>query len=199
MTLYLIRHGQTEANAQKRYCGRVDLPLSREGVAGLLALKARGAYPPATAFCTSGMLRARQTLRLLYGHVDASSLEELAEYDFGDFEMGRHEELLQNPAYLAWIQDTSGHVACPGGESRAQFEQRVWGGFPRLLRWLEAGQPPSAVAILHGGVIVCLMSRLFPEERDFYGWQPPPGLGYRLSRSREGTFIYHTIEGVDSP
>lgn len=29
--LYLIRHGNTEANLQHRYCGSTDLPLSQPG------------------------------------------------------------------------------------------------------------------------------------------------------------------------
>ena len=31
MLIYLLRHGQTEYNAQKRYQGQRDIPLSPEG------------------------------------------------------------------------------------------------------------------------------------------------------------------------
>ena len=35
MLIYLLRHGQTEYNAQKRYQGQRDIPLSPEGAAQL--------------------------------------------------------------------------------------------------------------------------------------------------------------------
>ena len=38
MTIYLIRHGRTEANDRHLYCGSTDLPLSREGAEELRTL-----------------------------------------------------------------------------------------------------------------------------------------------------------------
>ena len=35
MLIYLLRHGLTEYNAQKRYQGQRDIPLSPEGLAQL--------------------------------------------------------------------------------------------------------------------------------------------------------------------
>jgi hypothetical protein len=52
---------------------------------------------------------------------------------------------------------------------------------------------PSAAAIVHGGTIAQIMSHLFPSERNFYGWQPPPGLGYILSITLGAGFTYQTI------
>ena len=37
MLIYLLRHGRTEYNAQKRYQGQRDIPLSPEGLAQLRA------------------------------------------------------------------------------------------------------------------------------------------------------------------
>lgn len=198
MTIHLIRHGHTEANAQKRYCGRTDIPLSPDGVARLLALGAQGIYPPACAFYTSGMLRARQTLALLYGDVEATPLWELAEYDFGAFEMRRHEELLPDAAYIAWISDEGGEVACPGGESRLLYAQRVTRGFAHLLADMGKKGLRSSAVVAHGGTIVHIMSSLFPDEKDFYAWQPLPGHGYTLRRGPNGFFTYQPIKGEES-
>ena len=38
MRIYLIRHGKTEANERRLYCGSTDLPLSRQGAAELAQL-----------------------------------------------------------------------------------------------------------------------------------------------------------------
>ena len=37
-TVYLIRHGMTEANEKHLYCGSTDLPLSAAGAAALRTL-----------------------------------------------------------------------------------------------------------------------------------------------------------------
>jgi alpha-ribazole phosphatase len=198
MKIILIRHGYTEANTQNRYCGRTDLPLSAQGVKRLNELKAQGTYPQVAAFFTSGMLRARQTLALLYGDAKAISMPELAEYDFGAFEMRQYKELKYDPAYIAWITDDSGEAACPEGESKRQYARRVTRGFSHLLYQLRAMNCPSAAAVVHGGTIVQIMTHLFPDEKDFYRWQPRPGLGYILSRNRDGVFTYQTIKGEDA-
>ena len=199
MTIHLIRHGHTEANAQRRYCGRTNLPLSPEGVEQLRVLKTQGIYPRASAFYTSGMLRAQQTLTFLYDNVKATSIAELAEYDFGSFEMRRYEELQHNPDYAVWIADESGEVACPCGESKRQYDRRVMRGFSYLLSDMEEKRHSSSTAVVHGGTVVHIMSRLFPDEKDFYAWQPLPGLGYTLFRNREGLFTYQPIKGEDTP
>ena len=43
--IHLLRHGITEANADGRYIGRTDLPLSPEGLAALLLKELSGLYP----------------------------------------------------------------------------------------------------------------------------------------------------------
>ena len=45
MRLLLIRHGMTEANERRLYCGATDLPLTAAGREALLRQKARGVYP----------------------------------------------------------------------------------------------------------------------------------------------------------
>jgi hypothetical protein len=39
MTVYLIRHGKTEANEKWLYCGSTDLPLSQKGREELTEIK----------------------------------------------------------------------------------------------------------------------------------------------------------------
>ena len=52
-TLYLIRHGKTQANLEHRYCGSTDLPLSQEGAEELKRL----CYEiPEARFLTSGRM-----------------------------------------------------------------------------------------------------------------------------------------------
>ena len=66
MTIYLIRHGKTEANEKHLYCGSTDLPLSEAGRAELQNLH----YDIKNVrFLTSGMKRANESLQILFGDV----------------------------------------------------------------------------------------------------------------------------------
>ena len=56
MNIYLLRHGETEYNKQKRYQGTLDIPLNAEGLARLqkAPIAARVVY-------ISPLIRARRT------------------------------------------------------------------------------------------------------------------------------------------
>jgi len=179
--LILIRHGKTLANEQHLYCSKTDLPLSEKGRSELNLLKAQLSYPSGDFFISSGLLRANETLRLLTGKQPDLILPELAEYDFGRFEMQSYEQLKDSAEYQAWITDQTGTVSCPGGESRAEFQARVKVGLQRLLEL--SGRHSSLFVVCHGGVIVRLMQELAGDGKNFYEWQPEAGHGYILKIS----------------
>lgn len=173
MTVYLIRHGKTRANEAHLYCGSTDLPLSP---AGAEALKNKHYSVGKVRFVTSGMVRTRQTLALLFGDVPFEEDPRFREVDFGAFEMQSYEGLKDNAAYQAWISGNNEENVPPGGESGAQMTARVLEAFRTL------GE--DTVLITHGGVIAAIMADLFPGEgKNRYAWQPRPGEGYRLTLS----------------
>lgn len=176
MSIWLIRHGTTEANERHLYCGSTDLPLSPAGLAALKPVEC-----PATRFVISGMLRTRQTLNTLFGDVDFSVEPDFREIDFGVFEMHSYEELKEDPDYLRWISGDNEANVPPGGESGLQMRQRVLAAFSRL--------PEDTAVITHGGVIAAIMESLFPEEgKNRYQWQPRPGQGYVINEGKYKAF-----------
>ncbi len=173
MTVYLIRHGKTEANEKRLYCGSTDLPLSEKGAEELRNC----CYKISDVrYFTSGMKRTEQTLKLLFGDVPYDEDFRFREVDFGIFEMHSYEQLKNDPAYVAWISgDNEGNVP-PGGESGRQMKQRVLEAFHEIRR--------DTVLVCHGGVIACIMEHLFPEEqKSRYEWQPENGCGYAVSNA----------------
>lgn len=172
MSIYLIRHGATQANEQRLYCGSTDLPLSDKGRQELLGLH----YTlPAAQFISSGMLRATQTLTLLFGNVPFRVDSRFCEVDFGAFEMGSYDQLKNDPAYQAWLTGDNDSNIPPGGESGAQMRQRVLAAFRELL--------DQSVVVTHGGCIAAIMAELFPEEgKSRYAWQPANGRGYAITQ-----------------
>ena len=98
--LVLLRHGRTEGTERHLYYGATDLPLLEDGVQDLQLAAARGVYPSPDGFtfATSGMLRANQTLRAIYGDVPFSVIGDLREVNFGIFEMKSYEDLVSERA-----------------------------------------------------------------------------------------------------
>ena len=193
MDITLIRYGKTEANERHLYCGATDLPLSENGIAELKALISAEKYPDISGLhiYTSGMRRADQTLRAIYGDIAFDAIPEMRELNFGKFEMHSYEELKEDADYIAWITDQTGSMPCPGGESSAQFKARVFAVFDEL-----AGRNQSAVVVCHGGVIAELMARLFPDSvKNFYEWQPSAGRGYTIHFSETTPISYSNSPG----
>lgn len=171
MTIYLIRHGKTEANEKHLYCGSTDLPLSEGGRELLCQLH----YPMKNVrFLTSGMKRTNETLRILFGDVDYEVNPQFREVNFGTFEMHSYEELKDTPLYRQWIAGDNSSNVPPDGESGAQMKERVLRAFAEITE--------DTCIITHGGVIAVIMEHLFPEEnKNRYEWQPANGCGYVVS------------------
>ena len=184
-TLYLIRHGRTEANEKHLYCGSSDLPLSRLGREELEIL--RPAYTDMIAkkavLFGSGMIRTDETLTILFGRNADTVLPGFREVDFGMFEGQSHDMLLSCREYLDWLQGDNFANLCPGGESGKIMQNRVLDAFTEMLNeeWEEA------VACTHGGPIGAVMEFLFPKVYSYwYSWQPDPGHGWRIRFSEKG-------------
>ncbi len=171
--IYLIRHGETEANARRLYCGSTDLPLSAQGRAALAGLHY---FVAAEHFVTSGMKRTEETLALLFGDVPHTQEPAFREMDFGSFEMRSYAQLKSDPDYQAWLTGDNEANCTPGGESGQQMTARALAAFAQL--------PDGTVLVTHGGVIAAIMAHRFPEKgKNRYQWQPRPGHGYALGET----------------
>ena len=170
MTIYLIRHGKTEANEKRLYCGSTDLPLSE---AGREALSRIHYDIQNVRFLTSGMRRTNETLKILFGDVPYEEKPGFREVDFGIFEMHSYTELKEKAAYQRWCTGDNEANVPPGGESGQCMKQRVLDAFGEIKE--------DTVLISHGGVIAAIMEYLFPEEnKTRYDWQPQNGCGYAI-------------------
>lgn len=172
--IYLIRHGNTEANERHLYCGSTDLPLSGNGKTALQMLKLGYSGIRNVQFMTSGMLRTEQTLEILFGTVPHRYEPAFREMDFGAFEMQSYDQLKDVPEYQRWITGDNEANLTPNGESGVLMKARV-------LKALEELQGTDTVLVTHGGVIATIMEHLFPQEgKNRYEWQPRPGHGYLI-------------------
>lgn len=157
--IYLLRHGQTAWNLERRAQGRCDTPLTALGrrqalaygaaLAGDLA-EALGDERSGLRLVTSPLGRARDTARLIAGVLgfDPARIEveeRLIEYSFGDWE-GETVERLEQAQPEAWrrYRAERWHLPAPGGECYADVARRV-------APWLaEIGEQERVVAVGHG-------------------------------------------------
>ena len=175
--IYLLRHGETVYNAQRRYQGTQDVPLSAQG----RRLRPAGVELPAVY--VSPLTRAAESAALLFPGARLVPVEGLQEMHFGAFEGRSAQEMEDDPAYRAWVEgDCLGR--CPGGESRAAFSDRCCTAFSRLVdEELRKGSPRMAV-VAHGGTQMTVLERFGAPGRAYYAWCAPNGGGYVLRADR---------------
>lgn len=116
--LFLVRHGQTQPNADGRLLGRGDPDLTDLGRAQAAALAA--ALPRPDRVIASPLGRAVQTAEAFGGPVDTD--DRWIEIDYGDYEGERLGEV-PGEFWDRWRADPS--IAPPGGESLAAVAGRV--------------------------------------------------------------------------
>ncbi len=150
LRLLLARHGETDWNAQGRYQGQSDVPLSAagRGQAELLALRLMG--EKFDALYASDLERAWQTARIIAekAGVEVKPEPRLRELNFGVLEgltfdeaQARHPE-----AIAAWLEDYN--QPPPNGEPLEAFSSRVLS----LLESLQKDHPGQSVLLVaHGG------------------------------------------------
>lgn len=179
MRAILIRHGKTAGNLVGRYIGRTDEPLCEAGRA-----EAERAKPDPTVrqVFVSPMKRAKETAAILFPNAVLLEIYDLREMDFGAFEGRSADEMEHDPAYRAWV-DGMCVDACPGGESPAEFTARVVAAFSKTVGTAE-GDP---VFVVHGGVIMALLSELCTPKRAFYEWHVPNLGGVSVEILPDGT------------
>lgn len=152
---YMIRHGETDWNREKRYQGRTNVPLNahgREQAAGNgRHLATLGDDWSAWRFFSSPLDRALETMEIIRTTMglspDGYTVDDrLIEVSFGTWEHRLMANLAtEEPAEMA-LRDANkwAHVP-PGGESYSQAVDRV----SDFLDGLEG----PAVIICHGGIL----------------------------------------------
>lgn len=177
-TLTMIRHSLTEGNERRLYYGKTDLPLSGSGRELCVSLRGSFDLPENIRFATSGMLRAEETLELIFGKVEHIQLHGLREMEMGVFEMKSYDQLKDTEAFQNWLSDASGSYHIPDGESNLEFFQRTLSCVKSLLE----SETEHLFVACHGGVIASIMFQFFPKEmKSFYDWIPHACQGYAIT------------------
>lgn len=145
--LYLVRHGATQASAEDRFAGAIDIELSSEGATQAHALGARLREIPLAAVFSSSMKRTIATARELadpHG-LPVQALDAFREIAHGHWENRARREVERDFAdeYTRWEQDPF-TFAPAGGETGLSVVARA---FP-AIREIVTGHAGQHVAIV---------------------------------------------------
>jgi len=160
----LVRHGESTWNAEARWQGQADPPLSDRGRDQARA--AARALPPVDRVVASDLARARLTAELLAAATGRAVEVEprLRERDAGAFSgLTRAEIHLRFPGALpddparAPGTEADGLVAPPGWEPADTLAARAWAALDELAR--TPGPGATVVAVSHSGLIYAVEDR----------------------------------------
>lgn len=158
MLVYVIRHGQTDWNAEHRLQGQKDIPLNDLGRSqaagnGRLLKSILGEKIRDFDFVASPLGRTRETMEILRTAMsldpkDYSMDDRLVEISFGDWEgLTIPEVEAQFPERLTDRRQSKWNFI-PPGDSAESYEILSW----RIGAWLSSLTRPT-ICVCHGGVI----------------------------------------------
>ncbi len=165
MLIYVIRHGQTDWNAERRLQGQKDIPINAIGRGQAknngIALAAILATEEANFdFVASPLGRTRETMEIMRAAMglppeDYRTDQRLVEVSFGDWEGYTLKQLKASQAERVAERNTNKWDFIPPGEDAESYEIMSW----RTGAWLNSVDRPT-VCVTHGGVIRSLFKMI---------------------------------------
>lgn len=145
----LLRHGETEWSRTGRHTGRTDLPLDEAGRRRARELGAALGGQEFTRVLVSPLRRARETAELAGIRGPAEICDDLAEWDYGEYEGRTSAEIqVERPGWTIW----DGGVV--GGETIEEVAERADRMCARI-RELEG----DVAVVAHGHILRILAAR----------------------------------------
>jgi len=175
MRLILVRHGETQANVEKRYLGHSDSPLTDKGweqahhvAKSLLDLGLAAAVQEDSSqgqsnedhrvrLYTSDLGRCLATANIIGKLIGLEPIIEpdLRELNFGEWDGMTYEDIMSNNRSLAerWYEDPF-TIPPPGGETVAEMGVRLdhWLNC-RFITDTEVDEITTIIVVTHGGPI----------------------------------------------
>jgi probable phosphoglycerate mutase len=145
----LVRHGETEWSRSGQHTSRTDLPLNEEGRRQAMLVGSRLRKCRFDLVLSSSRARALETCELAGFRDQVEITDDLAEWDYGDYEGRRTVDIrAERPGWLLWDDDA------PGGETAEQVSARA----DRIIARVRSTDG-DALAFSHGHILRVLAAR----------------------------------------
>lgn len=149
MRLFLIRHGESQANIDRVYAGHVDTPLTAKGCEQARAIRPILEKIPFDRIYTSDLSRAWDTQKHALPDAACTPTELLREFNVGNL---AGQSFVWHKDKIAMDRDYSPY----GGES----VENVCGRLDRFCEMLENDPCENVAAFTHHGVVVCMLRKI---------------------------------------
>lgn len=151
--IYLVRHGETDWNRERRIQGSTDIPLNatgREQAASTGALLSRRRWDGVYASPLSRAYETGEIIARSLGLPAPGVVPELAERRYGAVEGLTSDEIDER---------FPGETPVPGRETREEVAART---IPALVALAERHAGESIIVVSHGGVIRTILTAIAP-------------------------------------
>jgi len=160
--VYLVRHGETDWNVERRFQGQLDVELSKTGLRQAAAVARWLAAQPVnfSAIYSSDLKRASRTALIIGSRIDLVPILDpaLREINAGDWQGLIPSEIeAQYPGKLEEWHEKIDSFTLPGGESIPLVQERVYRAYQQIVE----RHPGEAIIIVsHGAALAALMASL---------------------------------------
>ena len=151
MNIYLVRHGTTESNENKKYYGAYESKLTAKGISEAHLLKEKLKDVMFDLVYISTKKRSKETVDIILGKDNQAILDSrLNERDFGIFENRTYEEISEeyNEEFKLWEKDWKKYKI-PNGESAIESYKRTEDFFNDIKKL----KVENVLLVTHGGFI----------------------------------------------
>ncbi len=148
--IYLIRHGETNFNAESRMLGRMDVPLNENGIEQATKLAERLRYTQIKQIYSSPLERCLLTTNIVnnYHQKEIKVSENLIEHAKGAWEGLSHEQI-EKQYPTRYRQFSAGEdILPPGGETFKDVLERI----KPFLNHIIQEKEEEILVVAHGGV-----------------------------------------------
>ncbi|MDD5166186.1 MAG: histidine phosphatase family protein [Candidatus Omnitrophica bacterium] len=163
--LILIRHGETDLNLKKRYCGFLDIAINARGrkQAGKLCQRLR--KEKIDKVYSSDRKRAVQTAKIIFKKRKIEILPGLREMHFGIFEGLTYKQIMKKYpfVYKKWLKNPY-RITIPEGEGLPGLKKRVIASLTKVIR---LNKNKTIAVVAHGGVISAFLNHIL-KSKDFW-------------------------------
>ncbi|KFC07774.1 phosphoglycerate mutase [Trabulsiella guamensis ATCC 49490] len=160
LQVYLVRHGETQWNAERRIQGQSDSPLTEKGEQQAWQVGERARTLGITHIISSDLGRTRRTAEIIAEACgcDVTLDARLRELDMGVLEKRRIESLTEEEeGWRRQLVNGTPDGRIPDGESMQELGDRMQAA---LLSCLELPEGSRPLLVSHGMALGCLVSTI---------------------------------------
>lgn len=182
MKLYIIRHGETEWNVQRRLQGASDTDLNEKGIALAKATGEALANIPFACCFTSPLKRASMTAELVLGNRNIPVYKDarIQEISFGEWE-GHKAAVLPKKMLNSFFHHIEIYEPPKGGETIEEICARTKDFWEELIAREDLKDQTILIAS-HGCAVRALLQNVYEDacKKNFWHGKVPPNCGVNI-------------------